>query len=603
MLKRWLKNPLVWINLLSAILIVILLMRSTGVEALILVFISALLLISVGFRVRLEKLNLLNIKILEDTVREHAGELVETYQKLNSEIEETKRFKEALFRTETKFRNLVNNSPDGILLTDETGVVIEWNNGMTSITGIDRFDALGNYYWDMRAKTIPEEFRDDKFELYNYTFFKDLLEHGNSDVLDVNSLSETTIVAVNGIQRVLQVKNFTIPSATGFKIASITRDVTSEYYKDNAIRENAELLRAIFENTLQAFILLDINGYVLDFNKITQIRALDIFNRTISKGDLIFDFLAQAEGKSLEKLFQTALTENVKVEMNLQFPGKPDHWFEFYLIALRNDENELIGVFANIFDIHDRKMAEQETLTALVKEKELNRLKSHFVSAVSHEFRTPLASIYSNVQLLHRYFSKWEEAKREQTFLRIYDSVKHMTALLQDVSLVGKGQSGMQKFDPVNAEVVQLCRLVIDETQVALEYRDRVVFSSEISELEAIIDKNITKHILVNILNNALKYSPEDEKVIFVLRHKAPNLLVFEITDKGIGMGEKDLKNIFEPFYRAHNVGNVSGTGLGMAIVKQCVDVHNGKISIESEPGHGTRVTVQLPYMALPSEM
>ena len=238
----------------------------------------------------------------------------------------------------------------------------------------------------------------------------------------------------------------------------------------------------------------------------------------------------------------------------------------------------------------------------LEKEKELRNLKSNFISMASHEFRTPLAVIGSSTELLKHYDHKLDAAKKLKHFERIQSSIKHMTALIEDVLLLSRYEHKIA-FNPANIDVLEFCRDLLEELKQS-KTESQILFaihgldnSSEQTSFSAQLDPKLLRQILTNLLTNAIKYSPIGSKVYFDL-NLDPNCLCFRVRDEGIGIPAEDLKNIFTPFHRAINVGNISGTGLGLAIVHKGVELHQGKITIESEVGVGTTFIVNLPLIA-----
>ncbi|MBD1805478.1 GAF domain-containing sensor histidine kinase [Microcoleus sp. FACHB-SPT15] len=231
----------------------------------------------------------------------------------------------------------------------------------------------------------------------------------------------------------------------------------------------------------------------------------------------------------------------------------------------------------------------------LEKEKELNELKSRFVSMTSHEFRTPLTTIMGSADLLEYYSDKWSKEKKQSHLQRIQNAVQHMTLLLDDVLLIGKADAGKLKFNPSPLDLKQFCLDLIEELQPNVSNHHSLTFVNHAQDIKANLDQKLLRHILSNLLSNAIKYSPDGGTVNFELFCQEGGL-IFQIQDFGIGIPEKDLPHLFESFYRANNVGDIPGTGLGLAIVKRFVDFQDGKIAVESEVGVGTRFTVQIPF-------
>ncbi|HLO51497.1 MAG TPA: ATP-binding protein [Kamptonema sp.] len=254
-----------------------------------------------------------------------------------------------------------------------------------------------------------------------------------------------------------------------------------------------------------------------------------------------------------------------------------------------------------------RAKAESEIRKALEKEKELNELKSRFVSMVSHEFRTPLATILFSAGMLENYGQKWSEDKRITHLRRIQTAVKQMTGLLEDILIIGNSEVGKLDFKPVNFDLKNFCIEIVEELQMMAEKHQLVFkFNGSISEVK--LDEKLMRYILYNLLSNAIKYSPKGGRISFELFIGEPEIktpdftligdtkvVIFWIKDEGIGIPLEDRQQIFETFYRARNVGTISGTGLGLAIVKKSVELHGGEIEVYSEVGVGTTIIVTLP--------
>jgi PAS domain S-box-containing protein len=250
----------------------------------------------------------------------------------------------------------------------------------------------------------------------------------------------------------------------------------------------------------------------------------------------------------------------------------------------------------SLVDITDRKRAEEEVLKALEKERELNDLKSRFVSMASHEFRTPLAIIQSSAQLLERYELKATE-KQEQ-FEQINTSIAHMNQLLKDVLTLGKAEAGTMEFNPEPLPIRTFCNILIPQLQTAFcrTHRIAMMIDDQIDgTTTANLDAKLLRQMLTNLLSNAVKYSPNAEIVELNIALASPHNLRFSVTDQGIGIPSSDLPRLCESFHRAANVGTIQGTGLGLAIVHRCVSLHGGTIEFSSHVECGTTVTVLLP--------
>lgn len=237
--------------------------------------------------------------------------------------------------------------------------------------------------------------------------------------------------------------------------------------------------------------------------------------------------------------------------------------------------------------------SQAEVLRALEKERELNDMKSKFVTVASHEFRTPLATILSSASLIGRYPTLEEEDKRQKHVSRIKSAVNNLTEILNDFLSIGRLEEGMVHAIPVEITLRSFCSELLDEVRALCKEGQQLHYEG-IGEEEVWIDKHVLKNILINLISNAIKYS-NPGKAIFLRTCAGKEQVSFEIEDQGIGIPESDQVHVFDRFFRANNAGNVQGTGLGLNIVKKYIDVLKGDITFESTPGVGSTFRVVLP--------
>lgn len=242
------------------------------------------------------------------------------------------------------------------------------------------------------------------------------------------------------------------------------------------------------------------------------------------------------------------------------------------------------------------KMSVIERTNQLEKAQELNQLKTEFVSMLSHDFRNPLNKILLSAGLLEESRDRLTKDQQVSYFRMIRSAIKDMDQLLTEVLLIGRADSGRLycQFDPV--DLLDYCQKLVESFIVKPEKQSAIIFQIEGSLERGLWDINLIKHILTNLLGNAIKYSPQGNRVEFKIIVESEQV-VFKIIDRGIGIPSKDQENLFKPFYRGSNVDNIQGTGLGLAIVGRCVEAHKGQIHLESEEGKGTKITVILPII------
>jgi signal transduction histidine kinase len=237
--------------------------------------------------------------------------------------------------------------------------------------------------------------------------------------------------------------------------------------------------------------------------------------------------------------------------------------------------------------------SKQELNEALNKEKELNEMKSRFVSMASHEFKTPLSTILSSASLVSSYTQAADKTNKDKHILRIKNSVKHLNGLLEDFLSLGKLDEKRIKTDAACFNLNEFLHEVTEEIKVGLKPGQSIELTQQGSD-EFSTDKRLLKNILLNILGNAVKFSPK-ETVILLQVNNDGEILKLDIKDNGIGIPKEDHAHLFDSFFRGSNAVNIEGTGLGLHIVKRYLDLLNGTICLESETGKGTLAMITLP--------
>lgn len=245
-------------------------------------------------------------------------------------------------------------------------------------------------------------------------------------------------------------------------------------------------------------------------------------------------------------------------------------------------------------DISHRKQAEAELLRTVAREKELGLLRSKFISMVSHEFRTPLGIIQSSAEILNDYHDRLEGEERADHLQSITKNTRRMAALMEEVLFLGTFDGGKTTLRLAPIDLGQFARLLVDEVHSATNEKCPVELKMEEMPDEALADERLLRHIFTNLLTNAVKYSEAGKTVrIEITRDGADAICT--VRDRGIGIPKPDREWLFNAFHRGRNVGDRPGTGLGLVIVKRCVDLHGGEINVDSTEGQGTVMTFRLP--------
>ncbi|MBL86020.1 MAG: PAS domain-containing sensor histidine kinase [Winogradskyella sp.] len=274
-------------------------------------------------------------------------------------------------------------------------------------------------------------------------------------------------------------------------------------------------------------------------------------------------------------------------------------------LSLLKDKKVFVAIIVDIteqknYTIKLEQTVQERTLQlqeALSKEKELNELKTKFLSLVSHEFKTPLSGIATSLMLLEKYRLTEEQPKRDKHLAILKDKVNYLNTILNDFLSIERLETGTFNYTFTDFRLSKVINEVVYNCNMLLKEGQRINYPKDIDNIAMYQDERIIEIILSNILQNAIKYSGKNS-TIDIRIHQDKNDTFFEIEDHGIGIPKKEVENIFTRYYRAENVLNLQGTGIGLNIVKTHLENLNGTIKIESKENKGTLVTLKIPNKA-----
>ncbi|WP_271251846.1 PAS domain S-box protein [Pseudanabaena sp. Chao 1811] len=583
------------------------------------------------------------------------GELT-NYIGIQTDITEQVKSTQRLLESEERLRTVLTSIKEGITFSDDLGYFSIFNSGMENLTGYTINEA--NASQDFTNFLYPDRSEHDKalqrLQQLQETGRANTVEtricHKDGTFKDV--LVSTRIMTYKGKRMYLssyyditerkRVETQLLYQSERERLLNgillkIQRELNLDQILAITVKETQELLRidrvAIYQfqdDWSGTFVVeavndssLSILGKTVNDPCFNQEYAQRYKNQAISSiNDVELADLSPCH-KELLQCFQVKANIVASISFGDTLWGlliahqclEARQWEEFELDLLKQLANHVaiaiqqVKLFERVQDLNknlerqvaDRTQQLEQSLSqlerALRKEKELNELKSQFISRASHEFRTPLATIQTASDLLRNYGHKMSEDKKLERIDKIQREVKGMTNLLEEVLVIGKTESG--KFE-VRGETINLekfCLEIIEQTKLLGNGKHKVIFKNINTPTNIVIDTKFFKQIISNLLSNAIKYSPNSVEVYFTISQtndRIPKLLL-EFQDKGIGIPEVDKEKIFEHFYRAHNVGMIAGTGLGMAIIKNSIDILGGTIQLTSVENQGTTVRVKLP--------
>jgi len=272
---------------------------------------------------------------------------------------------------------------------------------------------------------------------------------------------------------------------------------------------------------------------------------------------------------------------------------------EINIQLIRDQDEQPIAIQSLVRDLSERKKRETQMIeenhlrTALAYAQEMNALKSAMMVRLSHEFRTPLTVIQTSATLLENYYERLTPESRAHQVAKINHEIRRLDEMMSDISLAVRWQNRDEFIVPLPFDFVELVRRIVDKSQQA---QHRFVLSAQIERCLVLADETLTEYIVKKLLQNAIKFSPPGG-LIHLTVDLVEDRVHFIVQDQGIGIPQDEQENVFEAFYRASNVGEIGGMGIGLTIVRQVVEAHGGSIHLESEVGRGTRVQIALPIL------
>ena len=388
-----------------------------------------------------------------------------------------------------------------------------------------------------------------------------------------------------------------------------------------------ESLDALFEHATEGIIITNQEGNIIKANPSSEKMFGYAKDELVSKvvEDLIPTRLkehhvknrddynhkphARAMGKNTNLLARRKDNTEFPVEVSLSYYKKGENTFviafimditerkqhEESVIKLNQDLEKKVKERTNVLQeaLIELEKSKEQLSNALANEKELNDMKSRFVTMASHEFRTPLSTILSSVSLIGKYPGVNDDEKRQKHVLRVKSAVTIMTLILNDFLSAERLEEGKTFVRKENANLQNITSEVLTEINSILKPGQKVEYKHT-GNIDASLDKQMLRNILLNLVSNAIKFSPENKK-IEVHTNISDNEIIIKVTDYGMGIPKEEQAHLFERFFRAGNVTNIQGTGLGLNIVGKYLEAMNGGIDFKSELNKGTTFTITIP--------
>lgn len=500
------------------------------------------------------------------------------------------------------YKILFDNAGQGMLVTNNKGVIEIVNPMLLNMFGYDNEDELLGQTIEI---LIPDRIKD-KHKHHRSGFVKSPKSRNMGNGMDLMAKRK------DGSEFSVEIGLNHCCEDEEMKVIAIVTDITDRVQSQNKLKElNVKLEKKVDIRTQELEKSQKLYNLIARNFPRGIINVLDQdLNYVFTEGQELDRLGLNSEnlmGKKYTERFDSELSEVISQKMAAVYRGEGisfefEYLNDFYVVnavPLKSAEGNVEQILLIEKNITDSKLAEKEMIKNLEKERELNELKTRFVSMASHEFRTPLSTILSSATLAQKYQDSDQQDKRERHLGRIKSSVKNLTSILNDFLSIDKLEEGRVEVHISEFLITDLVAEAIEEMELYLKKGQLINFAPELNKEQLVAsDRNVIKNIIINLISNASKYSSE-EKNIDVTLSSNNNGIKITIQDFGIGIPEEEQKQLFNRFFRAGNVTNIEGTGLGLNIVKKYLTLVNGDISFTSEQHKGTTFTVEIPNILL----
>lgn len=508
---------------------------------------------------------------------------------LHWEFERRQRAEQAEQQGKANFRYLFLNNPLPMWVYDRNTLdFLDVNEAAVDQYGYSRDEFLSMRITDIRPpEDVPrllEHVKQDRLPLQHGGLWRH--RYKNGDIVNV------------------EITSHWLDFAGHDAVLVVAQNVTDRITAQNALRESSAALQAVIMAAPLAIFRFNPQGIIQMCNP----AAERIFGWKASE---LVGYFPRYVGANYREEFLDMLNRTCNGEtilgLETQRVRKDGTIIDVRISTapIRSADGTVKEMIALVADITERKRMEAELLEqerlrlALNKEIELRNLRARFMSMVSHEFRNPLAVIATSTGMLERYYDRMSAESRQANFGRVQTHIKYLTEMLDDILTLLHTESIGPDFKPVTLDLVDLCDQLVGEMRLQVEETHQIEWVSHVPKAFIQGDPKLLQHALNNLLTNAVKYSPPQSTIHMEITHKDHQVNIC-VKDQGIGIPPDELKRLFEPFYRAENVGSIPGNGLGLAIAQQAVELHGGQLKVESELGVGSTFTIRLPADGYP---
>jgi PAS domain S-box-containing protein len=500
-----------------------------------------------------------------------------------------------------------------IMILDLDGYILEWSRGAHPVKGYTADEIIGKnisiLYTDedvkagLPQKNLQKAKQSGQFETEGWRVRKDGTVYWAHIIFTALKNEQNELIGYGKV-----IHDLSTQRKTEEQIKGLNKELETRLHQTQT--EISDYKHALDESAIVAItdqkgIIKHVNKNFCKISKYSKEELIGKDHRIINSGYHSKEFI--------RNLWVTIANGKIwRGELRNRAKDGTIYWVDTTIVPFLNEEGKPYQYLAIRSDITQRKLAEEQLIRinedlenkvrertleltyALEKEKELNEMKSRFVSIASHEFRTPLSAILSSTSLVEHYTKPEQEEKRKKHVDRIKSSVRNLTSILDDFLSLEKLEQGKVEAHSIEFNLKEFIEDAIEEMEGMLKRKQQKINFHFAGEEEVRQDKKILRNVLLNLLSNAVKYSPEGKEIHVSAEVKDAKVML-SVRDEGIGIPAEAQKHLFDKFFRAKNATNIQGTGLGLNIVQRYVELMDGAIAFSSKENVGTTFTVDFP--------
>jgi len=503
-----------------------------------------------------------------------------------------------IIENEDKYRTFIEQSTEGFVLLDESGRIIEWNKAREDMTGLKKEEVYGKRLWEAEKLIIPPEFDNPQSEKYFNTEMDTALQTGESVIL--NKIIEVDIIKRGGSRITIDTSVFPIKTTSGFRLGSISHDVTKRKLHEAELKKHQYILRESQKIAKIGSYDIDLISHELFLTEETfRILGLSPSQKAPNLNEY-HNYIHPEDIETVTKNFNDSVSKGKNIDLIYRIKRTDGEVRYVHSIAqpIKNRKNKVTNLIGSLRDITDQKLAEDAIRNSEKKLRELNATKDKFFSIIAHDLKSPFQGLLGYSTLLCDEIESLSKDDISQISKGLRETVSKQLDLLKNLLDWARIQTGTLKIEqsvfPLSLTITYVLEL-LKET-ASLKKINFICDNNKNYLIRA--DENMIRAVLQNLISNAIKFSHHGSSIM-IESECIDDFIKLSVIDNGIGISSSVLNDLFriDNHHTTTGTANEKGTGLGLVLCKEMVELNGGKIWAESTEGKGSNFCFTIPIV------